>query len=689
MVDILDPNQYEIVSDTPAPTGAVPSSPSPPPSSSVASSASTAGAELKGDFEVLPSYVSGQSEYSPINRSPLSVEERAILSTGNTSGKLKYLKNKFEDAKIDRGGDFLVKDKGLWHVVDPKGLGDVDAWDLTKKIVGSAAKEVVPGLGIAAKMFGKKLPEVTSEDIPALKQAGKELASDAADLYDVGVVGGSGAIGAALGGYLGGGAGAAAGAGIGGSVGEAMRTSLGRLYGTYDATPEQQAKDVAWEGMLNMGGEMLALGAKPTYEVLKKSLGRVSDWTTNFTKENLSAVWGKLTESGRWSMRRALDGPDNVIKHAEKAIDEIGSTVSPLEGVGVLQRNQNKTLETLADGSSDALGNQYRSELSGIIKNTPDDFKGNVSNMVNGTLNELASNGYGKWVAPSSGGNPKFVLLSDADIASKMGVPEEQLPKIIGPRTREALNTVVDTLNKYQSAGTLSGKSGAKKLMDLKRAVNESLDNLFDDSVPKDVQRVVAQVKNSFEQKMLEPFEEAGIKDAYLEMNKNYSASKDVVDLLKKATDPSNIGGKDAFVKQLVSKSGANRSLKDEIKVLADLMGPQGHKAVQDILDMEAAKGFLDFVPKNFSGSSATNASQWAGLALGPVSPANPRAIAKQIQYGSKFIDMLQQLGPKSVEALMRNDNLINGAIRTSLQASDSEDKNVEALLQKAGILPQ
>ncbi len=176
--------------------------------------------------ELRPDYANGSTEESPINSSPVSVKDRLVLSLGNEKGKIKYLKENYQDAKVGADGNYLVKNQGMWHRVDPTALGDGDPWEKTK-----------------------------------------ELFKDTVDLApEATMVGATMAAGVGTGG-----AGILATGAIGGAV-EIARTSLGRAFGTYEADTDEQIKDIAFETMLNIGGGVIAAGVKPVGRVVAGEL---------------------------------------------------------------------------------------------------------------------------------------------------------------------------------------------------------------------------------------------------------------------------------------------------------------------------------------------------------------------------------------------------------------------------------
>lgn len=602
------------------------------------------------DYEALPDYANGSTPLKAVNKSPLSVVDRLKMSVGNKMGNYKYLKENYTDVKIDKYGNFVVQKDGLWHKVDPVGGGDGDAWERTKEVV-----------------------------------------KDMADMGDVAISTAGMTAGAVLGGARGAPAGpvgiavmGASGAGIGGEVAEGLKTSLGRLAGTYEATPEEQIKDIGWEGMLAMGGEIIPLGVKPKYENMSNALKKYGA-ANNTARETLATVWGDLMGKPKWTIRRAIDNPEEIIPKADMAVQryqsiikETGGRTSALSPVDVIQDHQVRAAQNLAVRGDQALKAQYRKDMNDLLKGVGDNFSANPRDAVESTMLELQNAGWGK-VTTEPGRPPKFQLMSDKEIANMVGAPEKELPKIYGEKTRESLQDLVNVLNQYGQFGPMKGRGGAEKTLELRKAIKQSMDNLFDADVPGEAKAVATKVKNMLNEKLGKPFADAGLGEDYIKMNQNYAERKDLVDLFKKASDSKNPQDLENLVKKLSSGVGKYRSL----KTAGSFLGPEGNSRMQSILDWEAAKSFVDFGPSTFQGGTGTTAARIGGAMTGQ---SNPRLVGREIQYGSKMVDTLKNMGPKQLDALMRNDVALRTFFQIGAQGMQSEDEALQNLLQSAGI---
>jgi hypothetical protein len=168
---------------------------------------------------VVGAQVQFNSPDEPLQLPVLSANDRLNLDMGNVRGNVLFLKNKFQDAKVNSHDNIVFLKNGAWVQADPNWLGEGDAW--------SKAEEML-----------KEFPD---------------LAREAGTIAFQGV-------GAMLGGMMGNIPGAIAGAGIGGVIGNKVVNSFGRLAGTYDATQEEELQDNLLEGVLSLGFQSFAGG---------------------------------------------------------------------------------------------------------------------------------------------------------------------------------------------------------------------------------------------------------------------------------------------------------------------------------------------------------------------------------------------------------------------------------------------
>lgn len=562
-------------------------------------------------YQPLPSYADGASELTPVQSSPLTAAERLAMSTGNNAGRMKYLKTKFEDAKVNERGDTLIKKDGTWYNADP----GTDAWELSK---------------------------------------------DLADTYGTSIVVGSSMVGGVVGGPVGAAAGAV--------IGEGIRTSLGRLYGTYEATPVEQLEDTGWEGLLAAGGEAVAIGARPTFDMLRNAFTKTGKWATNFAKENLSSLYGHLTGAGDKAIRAALDDAPGVIGKASQAVKAIGLDAARDEAIDVAVSRQVGLAKSFAVDAKVALQRNYREGLQDLIKKTPDSFSGDVGTMMKGVQDELAQTGLGIL------DKGKFRPFTEKELAQKTGILDR---KVLGEDSVVALKKLSGVINKYAEFPTLKGKAGAAKLVEIRKAISESMDDFFKESTPETVQRLAGQVKDKMFSQIGEAFNKHGVGEAYIQMNRSYSMAKDIVDDYVGMVEKGQV---ENMVKKLVSKAGSNKTFKDDAKILATLLGEEGEKKLTDIVQWEHAKKFVS--NKVFSAIPGGNSATTIAKSVAAVAQqTNPAFVGKQIQYSTQLLKFFKGLKPKELQLFLGNDEALAATIRPLMQAYDDEDRIRNQLL--------
>lgn len=254
--------------------------------------------------EARPSYANGMTPEAALNKSPLSAIDRLKLSFSDDVGR--ELAQRFPDGtQQDQNGDWLVKssETGGWHRVDPVNYGDKDPWELAKDVVTGKAS------------FGSALEQ--SDIVGDMADVGEEAALMTASVIAGLATGGSSLV-----------AQAAAG-GAAGLAGKFGTTSLGRFMGTYEASAEDQVKDIALESVLNAGGAAIAPGVS---KIAGRTLNAVGRGLSGLPEGSIKAVkaLGKLAglqeDVINWTMKQrpgtaaALD----VINKSGKAAADVG-----------------------------------------------------------------------------------------------------------------------------------------------------------------------------------------------------------------------------------------------------------------------------------------------------------------------------------------------------------------------------
>jgi len=164
---------------------------------------------------------------------------------------------------------------------------------------------------------------------------------------------------------------------VGATVG-AARTSLGRLVGTYDATPEEQLFDIGFEGVLNAGGTLIAPAVKPTAGFMAKRVGEWAQFINRNaaepTKEVLKNVMGQVVKGGSNAVELALeDGGKAVSSRLAAASRAAGNDID--QAVVSLTQDSIDHTYSIAKRIPQALGNFWDDATNKLIKEVPDNFK--------------------------------------------------------------------------------------------------------------------------------------------------------------------------------------------------------------------------------------------------------------------------------------------------------------------------
>lgn len=462
------------------------------------------------NFEEQPIYASGQTPETAINKSPVDLTDRFRYSLGNEKGIEADLKLKFpEGVTKDAKGNFTIKKDGSWFRADAKGLGDGDPWERTQELIADAADigpQLAKNIGIGATMGGQKggrvgavvggavgaattmAGDAYSEEISQfVKDNPVKSAAAATILAAVGVKGlkAEGLKGVSK---------DALPAMIIGTGAEAARTSLGRLVGTYDATPWEQAGDVGLEALYNLGGSALAAGIKPTGASIVKAAKTMANGFRDAPETALTlaaAVHGPLSGVGADNIETIAKRPE-----AYKSLfaDAMSGVKTNEEAIGNVIMKQTDDLKGMVNQIPKALSRQYVKMSEGAVNSVEKDFVGSTKMAVESTWQRAADLGIGRMqLKPSPqgyGGLPKikgFRLNDDDQLAVaasrllKAGRQDEadMVQGLIGnPDAKRYVMSFLKTISAHRQSPDETGVAGARALTGFKRAVNSRITDL-------------------------------------------------------------------------------------------------------------------------------------------------------------------------------------------------------------------
>lgn len=681
------------------------------------------------EFDLKPEYANGLSPAAPINKSPLDIADRAKLSFGNEAGKEAFLKQKFGNVAKDADGNFIVQKDGLWYRTDAKNFEDVDAWKVTKGLLKFAAQGM-KGLGgnladvTVAKLTGKDQSMLAGDEVAT------ELAGDYADLtketaaVSAGLLTG-GAATAGLG--LIGGA-AATGAGI-----ATANTSLGRAVGTYEASLEDQVKDIAFETAFNVLGVGIPLGVKPTGKWIGEKiplLAKAYKGMDDAGKALLKNTWGRLTVGAdKWDV---LEQNADELASAMKRFSPSGKDASFEQ---LAQLDSMKQVEKLSKLAPRIESKMYQKMSDQIIRATPDNFVAPIGDAVVDVYHEAATAGLGTLVmngkrlsqtetleAFAKGTFPKgarFVMRTQDDLLKEMQASGKFGEFADLATNKQAYRQIMDAfrqIHKLSLSKPLSGKDGAKQLLDFQKVTNRITYTLKQQGVKERnsltqsfAKKLNDRLKGRFE-KTFDAFtpKTSDGRSLYTALNEEYTAAKRALNVLENATkNKANPKGLERFANMLVADGKRNVTEKEALRQLEETARRHGLDDLGSIQEARKALRINDaavafnplakpgFIGKGtqtvFAGSlGATALGLGAGLpgaalAVGIGGAATSPRLAYTMMQGKNYIS---SLSTKQLEMLRQNPELLQGLIQTTLQTPMVEEGVKQKLLNGGGGTP-
>lgn len=265
--------------------------------------AATENVDLK---EAKPAPLNTPDDARPI--SPLVMKDRIAIHAGTPTGNLSYLKTKYEDAMLHPEKGLIVQDGGVWKQADPSLLDVDDSWEFTKELLKDAGTKGVDAMAGTAAFIG-------------------------------------GGLGAGLAGVFG------AGMAI-----SAMRSSLGRALGTYDASDAEQLADASIEGGLNLmfaaagpavkaaAGKAFQAGVKPTADKLISVFSNAGKSLGDKVSEPLRQLYGKMLHTTPEATKLLLSeapslrplakesiakGTEKVVNLSARSLNDVVNTAIP------------------------------------------------------------------------------------------------------------------------------------------------------------------------------------------------------------------------------------------------------------------------------------------------------------------------------------------------------------------------
>lgn len=380
-------------------------------------------------LESRPDYANGSA---PERAIPKAVDgatwNRVKLAFGNKKPDetVKYLEQDYGAGNViynPKRKQYSIKKDGAWFQLDPEGGGQGDiidrALERTRDVLADNA-DIIASVGLGIATAGAAAPL-------------------AAGLTGAAAIGGAAGVGAA--------------SGAGGAMG---RVLMGRLVGTYDATPEQMARDIGVETLLGMAGGAFVPGVKYGKQGLAKMFASAQPELQKAApgvKEMMQKVLGMTSGVGEDAVAHWMDNAKVPKFLAQYADDAEGAILKNVEETKQIAQN----VVAAKRGYANDLYGKFAEEAG-------DDFKPWVGKIFTGSNVEtpplsLMESGVLKY------GNGKLALNVADDVTNVFGRKDS-----LG-----VLKPLVDVVNDFNRAAPAAGKDGAKQYLVFKERLNAAL----------------------------------------------------------------------------------------------------------------------------------------------------------------------------------------------------------------------
>lgn len=672
------------------------------------------------------------SPLSPVNTSPVALMDRAAVksfSDANKKGAVKFLKNKFEGVEYNPDEGLVVKDKGVWHRVDPNLLGGGDAWTASEIVKDVIVDNADIALNVAATAKGATVGGGIGAVLGAA--AGSAVPG----------------IGTVAGLYAGGLAGSVVGAGVAGLTSALSRTTFGRFIGTYEATPEEQMQDVIWETLFSMGGQAAPAAARMTGDMVVKSGKWLGSKASPAVQDTIANVYGAITGVGKASMQVFMDAPGKMWGRTKQLIteaaEEMKGVIPSYEGLLEFAKKRNlDTFRTLTKEASAALPQKYGKILGELGEEAEKKgWQTSGTEMAEAMVNGMQDAGLGQFV-------PK-ISKSGAKVRAKMGAAGVDLPnpkidlqkgsiefrpystmeaqtllrtgaretaEAMSPEELKIIQPIVEEVLALGQQGAYKGRAGINALTKLQSRLNDLKDLAYAPGATAKMKRLTEIVTNSYEDVLSKSFDDVGMGAKYAERAELYAQYGNAVQRARHAN--SSPEALETFYNQAIEGGGRKLTPGEYVRELVDLTEERGQQLYESMQVTNAAAKFSAMIPrlgvmKQWGGIGFPVAAGTAAKYLGVANPGmgtaalamsqmSPKALAGQaalasgaknlvqkgLPYALKGMDFVKSRTPKQLQELVQNDRAFGAFIGSMVGAHQREDQDTQALLQQSGALP-
>lgn len=613
-------------------------------------------------FEPLEFDVNAGTQDNPIKTSTLTAGQRGALSFGNPSGRIKFLKENFQDARMTKDGDLVYKDRGLWFQADATG-NDPNPFKTSNSIMDSEFVKDIADLGDETLQIG--LPIVTS----LLGRRGQK-AAPAVALF-----------------------------------GTFTKHHLGRRLGTSDASDLEIAADMALESALMAGGYAVFAGSKI-------ALSKVPGLKEGLLKAGIKAVdsvpnAGRAFDAIKEGAKKGLRVPlQSVMRYAgasERASEKIfiypeigpmikssvskigkpgkaGNIITELDVMDDLARKGGKELQALGSTARNELNKNMDSLWDVVtdeaIKSGKMQF--NYAGAVTDTLQAMQRSGI---IEPAkiAARNGKQVVTSwrvVKDLANSV-TDSSIAAELVAPGVRTNLNklvTVLNTISNTSKGGTLRGRAAVQSIRDMRTQLGKLAFKATKGADNSRLRGQVGQIIEALDAQATEAFQRSGSRtaEAFGRTRAYWRTHVDGVAELQKAT--ASPAGRASAASQLYAPGGQSNRLKE---IVGDLFAPQGglntfeglatkgppplsDAVLRQVDSTLSARDFIRVMPKpGLAGGAQRLAGQFANIAtLGALSP----------RMQARFARLAMRVGPQRASQEMNSVQAT--AVKDMMQAS-------------------
>jgi len=591
----------------------------------------------------------------PALRGATGLSQRLLFSIGNQAGTVAKLQTIFgkNNVRFDKEGGIVMREGRDWFTLDPDGMG-----------IGSTSEKIFE--------FSRDIGEHINDLAIRTAAIAKGAAVGAAVAGPVGAIigGGLAAVGAEL----------------------ATRQSLGRVLGVYKADAGETVKDLAFEGMLGMGGEVVVLGARLGLPALGRAAAAINRNSSNATKGLVSEVMGVWQGTGPDAVRVLLENSTQVTNTMAKF--SVG-----LRGAGDFNRyaqriRQEGFRETrkLFNEFSDHTFKRYGDGLESImVEAEARGMKVNLTEFADDIFKEAEREGL-VFIKRTPNGTVKgFRAFTEAEVAKLP--PGTPLPNPL------AVQGVIDALKSVATIsklGKVNGKLAAQRLNELNKNLNTNAKAAFsagNSAAHKAFQKTATGVRT----KLNESFDKIGLGKEYSNLQKFWQDNKAALDTALKAAGKND----DKAIETIFDAINSSGRRKTNEKALRDIMvGALGKRGLQleknlDILHSAEMYGkwlpHMGLLQASALGNVAANigAGEASLLRLSAVGlQMSPKAFAKQVEIALRFKDFMKRMANFGLsEKLVGNSEALNTIIRSTIQApaiKENADKALNSIIDGA-----